>query len=145
MRTFIALFFVALFVSLGARAEMFEGVSDDYCDPQWYDCSDASIKIVNNYRAGKVVEFNGDEAFYAGSCFMVSRHYHNDRAHHGYFYFRKNTGGLDFFGLFSFFSEENPYANMTLEDASSNLNSMSSVTGAMMIPLTAYSLKINVS
>ena len=55
MRMFIALFFVAL----GVRAEMFEGVTDDYCDPQWYDCSDASIRIVNNYRGGKVVEFTG--------------------------------------------------------------------------------------
>lgn len=113
MRIFIALFFVAL----GVRAELFEGVADDYCDPQWYDCSDASLDIVKNYRAGKAAVLNGDESLYVGSCYMVSRHYHNDNAHYGYFYFRKNSGGLDFFGLFSFFNEENPYANMTLEDS----------------------------
>lgn len=113
MRIFIALFFVGL----GVRAELFEGVTEDYCDSQWYDCSEASADIVKNYRAGQGVELNGDELLYAGSCYMVSRHYHKDHAHHGYFYFRKNAGAVDFFGLLSFFSEENPYENLTLEDA----------------------------
>lgn len=115
MRIFVSLFLVAL----GVRAEVFEGVSDDYCDPQWYDCSVASLEIVKNYRAGTAAALNGDEALYAGSCYMVSRHYRNDHAHHGYFYFRKNSGAVDFFGLFSFFSKENPYAGMTVEDARS--------------------------
>ena len=113
MRIFIALFFLGL----GARAEMFEGVADDYCDPQYYDCSQASLDILKNYFAAKTPVLIGEESLYAGSCFMVSASYDKDHEHHAYLYFRKNADRLDFFGMFSFFAEENPYSNMTIQDA----------------------------
>lgn len=110
-----------LFFSVCAKAEVFEKVPDEYCSPEYYDCSEFSTDVFKNYSSAQAPALNTEESLYVGSCHMVSANYDKDHEHHGYFYFRKAADKIDFFGQFSFFSEENPYLNLTLEEVR-NLN-----------------------
>ncbi len=121
MKTKNMLLFIGLCFSLSslqnARADMFDQVPEEYCSPEYYDCSAFSLKILGNYNSGHTPLLNAEEALYSGSCYMVSSTYNKDHEHFAYLYFRKNNEKIDFFGAFSFFYEENPYKKMSLEEA----------------------------
>lgn len=125
---------IGLFFSVGVRAEMFEAVPEEYCDQAYYDCSQVSVDTFKSYLAANAPALNAEESLYVGSCHMVSESYNKDHEHYAYLYFRKQQDKVGFFGMFSFFSEETPYADMTLEQArqlnaeNSNYNVRASAT-----------------
>jgi len=81
-------------------------------------CTAVQKGITDDYRSGSSLTSPTTEVLYSGGCYMLSQTYSPQTKHHGYIYLRQENQGLGFFGNFSFFYSENPYAKMTAKDAS---------------------------
>lgn len=87
-------------------------------------CSPNQDKMYKEFQScsGYDPELNTGR-IYTGSCYHSSRIYSNKNEHHGAMYFNLVNNEPRFGGSFSFFSPENPYANLTNEQAASKFSS----------------------
>ncbi|WP_413559601.1 hypothetical protein [Bdellovibrio sp. HCB209] len=79
-------------------------------------CSEQMNNIVDGYKEGSARFLDQSLIGYSGKCFHLSPNYNSGKAHHGGFVFQKDESSLGISGIFSFFYEEDPLADMTSQE-----------------------------
>ena|GEM_PF-4548238 len=102
------IFTLAIFLSSVSYAD---NIADHLCvnDAR---CTATQEQIAENFRSGTELPDKNAELLFQGGCYMISNVYSPTTKHHGYVYFRDQG----FYGNFSFFYAQNPYANSTIAD-----------------------------
>jgi hypothetical protein len=73
--------------------------------------------VLEEFQAAGTIETGALPAVFSGDCYHLTREYDPNHAHHGFTLLEEKDGGFYMGGLFSFFAKENPYANLTVEEA----------------------------
>ncbi len=115
----ILLIFSILTGSLLATAQAFE-------DPATFcDGGDACTRRMKNISAGYntgTIDFTSKElAAYSGECVHLNPDYDPEHIHHGAFVFKTKDQQTVTNGVFSFFSETDPYAKLTSVELANRL------------------------
>lgn len=123
------LLFIALSFSLaGFSAEAITGEFNDdpekFCDEN-PNCSEQMREIIGEYAQGATKFLLLPQSAFSGECYHLNPDYHPDHAHHGAFSFDQFESKVMVNGIFSFFSEEDPYRSMTAQELMAFLNNQS--------------------
>lgn len=111
----LSFIFTFLFLSPSAFSRE---LPESFCSPLYYDCTEKQLQIVEKFRnVGYSPELPIEAGVYAGSCYALGQGYDPAHEHHGFIYIRNEGPHFTFNGQFSFFAEQNPYSNITLEEA----------------------------
>lgn len=76
-------------------------------------CTKKMLAISKAYEKGNAGFQNNELSSFSGGCYHLSDLYDPEHEHHGAFVFEKSGADLLTTGIFSFFSESDPYAQMT--------------------------------
>jgi hypothetical protein len=96
-----------------------------FCDAN-ADCTQDMKNVVEAYKQGNSSFANLNLSAYSGDCWHLNFQYDANHTHHGAFAFEKNGKVLMTSGVFSFFWEQDPYANLTAEELKTKLQNMGS-------------------
>lgn len=84
--------------------------AEDFCGP-------SQEEIWNRFRSFSGIDHERSPGLYSGVCFHNTPHLNGSRAHYGAILIDEARGSLFFDGRFSFFTEDNPYADLSTEKA----------------------------
>ncbi|MBC7741394.1 MAG: hypothetical protein H7061_04300 [Bdellovibrionaceae bacterium] len=90
-----------------------------FCETE--NCTEAMKDISQHYKAGQINFIKQPLRSYSGNCFHLNPDYDAEHTHHGAFAFKTQGETTTTNGVFSFFSETDPYQNMSAAELANYL------------------------
>jgi hypothetical protein len=84
-------------------------------------CTSKMLEITSNYSEGNADFSRKTPMAMSGACYHLSPTYYPEREHHGGFLFERQGKDLMSTGIFSFFSDTDPYRNMSYDEMKADL------------------------
>jgi hypothetical protein len=109
------LLFLLTTLTVPASAALEAGLPTGVCSEDF--CGPFQEEIWNRFQTFSGIDHERSPGVYAGVCFHNTPSLNGDRVHYGAILIEKTKDGLFFDGRFSFFTENNPYADLSAEDA----------------------------
>ena len=110
-----SLVILLLMLAGSASAALEPGLPTNVCSERF--CGPFQERIWNRFQSFSGVDHERTPGVYSGICFHNSPSLDGDRTHYGAILIDKAGDGLFFDGRFSFYTENNPYAHLTLDKA----------------------------
>lgn len=80
-------------------------------------CSEPMRQVVEEFQAARTIDTENLPAVFSGECFHLNRQYNPNHPHHGFTLLDTKDGRFYMGGIFSFFAKENPYRELSVEEA----------------------------